>query len=68
MTAEVLVDRCLDLMGPLEVSETTRKELVAEAESDGPVSCVGEEAHGAFSRRVANMLALIAATREYQLG
>ena len=68
MAADVLVDRCLDLMGPLEVSKTTRKELVAEAESGGPISCVGEEEYAAFSRHVAKMLALIAATREYQLG
>ena len=68
MAAEVLVDRCLDLMGPLEVSETTRKELVAEAESGGPISCVGGEEYAAFARRVANMLALVAATREYQFG
>ena len=38
MTAEGLVDRCLDLMGPLEVGEDTRKELVEQTESEGIIS------------------------------
>ena len=32
---EALVDRCLDQMGPLEVSEETHKELMTHAESEG---------------------------------
>ncbi len=64
MTAEALVDRCLDQMGPLEISDITRKELVAQAESGGPISTAGDD----FSSRAADMLALIAATREYQFG
>ena len=60
ITPDALVDRCLDQMGPLEVSVVTRKELLDHAESDG------EDAD--LPRRVADMLALIAATREYQFG
>ena len=60
ITPDALVDRCLDQMGPLEVSAVTRKELLDHAESDG------EDAD--LPRRVADMLALIAATREYQFG
>ena len=60
ISAEALVDRCLDQMGPLDVSAVTRKELLDHAESDG------EDAD--LPRRVADMLALIAATREYQFG
>jgi uncharacterized protein (DUF1800 family) len=67
MTAEALVDRCLEEMGPLNVSDLTRKELVAQAESGGPVS-LSEDNHDAFAQRVAEMLSLIAATREYQFG
>lgn len=62
------MDRCLDQMGPMDVSENTRKELVAQAESEGPISRGGEEEYAGFSRRVADMLALIAATKEYQFG
>ena len=68
MTAEALVDRCLDQMGPLEVSEHTHQELVAEVESRGPISLSNEEEQASFSRRVADALALIVATREYQFG
>ena len=60
-----LVDRCLDQMGPIEVSDITRRELLAQSESDGPV---WTESEAAVSRRVGEMLSLIAATREYQFG
>ena len=66
MTAEVLVDRCLDQMGPPEVEEKTRRELVEHAESEGPISWGTQEEYATFSRRVGEMLALIAGTREYQ--
>ena len=65
LTPEALVDGCVDLMGPLTVSEETRAELVAHAAGDGPVAVDG---NGALSQRVGEMLALIAATPEYQFG
>ena len=68
MTAEALVDRCLDLMGPLEVAEQTHGELVSHLEGDGPISLSTEEEYAGFSQRVGDTLALIAATREYQFG
>ena len=68
MTAEALVDRCLDIMGPLEVEERTRKELLAHAQNEGPALWSTGENYASFSRRVADMLSLIAATREYQFG
>jgi uncharacterized protein (DUF1800 family) len=68
MTAGNLVDRCLDMMGPLEVVESTRKGLLAQAERGGTISYATDEQYADFSRRVTRMLALIAATREYQFG
>ena len=68
MTADAMLDRCLDQMGPMDVSETTRRELMAHVESEGAVSCGSEEEYTDFSRRVGDLLALIAATREYQFG
>ena len=68
ISVEALVDRCLDQMGPLEVAENTRNELIDQAESEGPVSWSTEEEYAGLSRRVADTLALIAATREYQFG
>ena len=55
-------------MGPLEVTQETHQELVAHVESDGPISSVGDDDNPAFSQRVGETLALIAATREYQFG
>ena len=68
MTAEELVDGCLDLMGPLDVKAETRRELVEQAAGEGPVSWATEQDHAASSRRVGEVLALIAGTREYQFG
>ena len=68
MTAEAFVDRCLHVMGPLEVGETTRRELVDQVASGGPVACATDEEIEGFSRRVGRTLALIAATKEYQFG
>ena len=66
MTAEELVDRCLDILGPVELSERTRRELIQHTEQDGPVSW-SKDREGS-ERRVGDTLALIAATREYQFG
>jgi len=58
---EQLVDSCLDLLGPFEVSASTKDELVAHAStltwSDGDKSGAEEN--------VAGMLQLIVSTREY---
>jgi len=66
--AEVLVDRCLDEMGPLEVKEETYTELVAHVEAGGPVAVPTEKTDPEYARRVGDLLALIAGTREYQFG
>ena len=68
MTPAALVDRCLEFMGPVEVSEQTRQELVSHAEDEGPVSWASDEDYSTSSQRVSDMLSLIAATTEYQFG
>jgi uncharacterized protein (DUF1800 family) len=60
------VDRCLDLIGPLEVDESTRRELLAQAAAEGELRWDTQDASTASQRRVGIMLALIAASREYQ--
>jgi len=60
------VDGCLDLIGPIEVSEATRAELLAQAQEGGELRWDTEQAASISRRRVAVMLALIAASREYQ--
>lgn len=64
--AEQLVDACLDLVGPLEVSPARRDELVTYAQKDGEVRCGTAEEKEEFERRAAGLLQLIVASREFQ--
>ena len=54
-----LVEACLDQIGPIIVSDGTKEQLVNHAKG---------EAAGTPSNRIVEMLQLIVATREYQLG
>jgi uncharacterized protein (DUF1800 family) len=62
LSPEALVDACLDLMGPLEVGEETRRELTEQARDGGALHWDASDAE----QRVAEMLQLIVAMREYQ--
>ncbi len=66
LSPERLVDVCLDLMGPVEVDDATRGELVEHAAAEGPVTWNGGSANGAAKGRVTEMLQLIASLRDYQ--
>jgi hypothetical protein len=62
---EQLVNHCLDLLGPVQVGEDTKKELVDQAKEWGQIRWDGEH-EAASVKRVAELLQLIVATREYQ--
>ena len=66
MAPDEMVDHCLDLFGPLDVGEATRLELIEHATEGGDLSW--SEDYDGSSERVGEMLALIAATTEYQFG
>ena len=67
MTPEEFVDGCLELLGPMQVDDDTKLELVTHAETEGVVTRgSSEEERRVFGQRVVQMLQLIAATREYQ--
>ena len=66
MSPEEFVDGCLDLMGPMEVSEKTRNSLIEHAKSGGPLQLGSEGERNRFARNVVEMLQLIVATAEYQ--
>ena len=68
MSPDQLVDQCVDLIGPLDVSERTRQELINHAAEEGELSWAGDDGRQRSSERVGEMLALIAATTEYQFG
>jgi len=65
LSPEQLVDGCLDLLGPVEVSAGTKEQLLSQANEWGQVSWDNGNAAMADSH-VGNMLQLIVATREYQ--
>ena len=60
---EVLVDACLDLLGPLQFNEGTRAELVAHAEQNGV--CGNGKSDAESAQEIAEILQLIVSTREY---
>src|SRR5215467_1952588 len=66
LSPEQLVDGCLDLLGPVEVSPETRQELVAQAKEWGQTGWASETGAKMADKRVGEMLQLIVATREYQ--
>ena len=59
------VDACLELVGPLQVRAKTHTALVTFMSEGGPVNFAQDRA-GA-EQRVGELLALIAATREFQM-
>ena len=61
-----LVDSCLDLMGPLEVTPESRQELIDFAEEEGQVAWDTERDVESSIQKVGEMLQLIVALREYQ--
>ena len=66
MSPENLVESCLDLIGPMDVAEGTRAELTSVAEQGGELRWDTEEASAISARRVGDVLAFVAASREFQ--
>ena len=62
-----LADQCLDLLGPIEVSDETHSVLVQYANRHGSLDLNDHKPGDEAEQRVGNMLRLVAATREYQL-
>jgi hypothetical protein len=65
MSAEELVDRCLDEMGPLTVDAETHGELVERVSAGGPITRKPGDEDRQFSQRVCDLLAMIAGTKEF---
>jgi uncharacterized protein (DUF1800 family) len=65
LSPEQFVDGCLNLLGPLSVRARTRAALVKFVSQEGPLR-LDQEDHAA-EQRVAELLSLIAATREFQM-
>ena len=61
-----VVDGCLDLMGPLEVTGESRDELIGFVGEAGDFSWGSESEVAESTRRVSELLQLIVSLREYQ--
>ena len=66
LSPAAMVDNCLDLMGPLEVDDATRQELVSHAENGGTVSWATDSDVSNSEERISEMLQLIVSLRDYQ--
>lgn len=60
------VDRCLDLTGPVHVSDETRDGLIRYAESGGELNFASKEKSDLSTIRTVRMIQLIVASRDYQ--
>ncbi len=67
LTPDDLVDQCLELVGPITVSEATRATLVGFAKRQGDLDLKGHQPGDEAEQRVGNMLRLVASSREFQL-
>ncbi len=68
LTPEQLVDRCLDLLGPMQVGSESRDILLGQAEPGGVLDFHNGVDREDLEARVIKMLQLIVSTREYQFG
>ena len=66
LSPEAFVDTCLDLMGPLDVNQSTRDELVSHASTGGTLNWGPEGDGSAAIDRVREMLQLVVSLRDYQ--
>ena len=66
LSPDDLVDACLEMVGPLEVSAGTRSELLDQAHGEGELRWDTQDDVAKSEQRVGVMLALIAASRDFQ--
>jgi hypothetical protein len=66
LSPEQFVDATLDVMGPLEVGEETRQELLEQAREGGELRWGSADEVKTSSQRVAELMQLVVAMREYQ--
>ncbi len=65
-SSDQVVDSCLEYLGSLEVDPESRQELIDYSKEGGDFRWGSEEASEASTQRIAELLQLIVALREYQ--
>ncbi len=68
LTAEQMVDGCLDLVGPMTISDETHKELVGHVARGGDLRHGTDAEKSDFTRRAGETFQMIATTSEFQFG
>ena len=68
LSPQQFVEGCLDLTGPLVVTDDTRNQLVSHAAKEGELKHGSDSERGEFTRRTGEMFQMIAATAEFQFG
>ena len=66
LTPEELVDRCLEILGPMETMDSTRQGLVNYASKFGIVSFDDDNSTGQGENAIVAVIQIIVATQEYQ--
>lgn len=66
MTSDQLVDSCLDVLGPLEVVDTTGSGIKDYASKFGPLSWLGDDDSKDFDSAAIAVIQLIVSSQEYQ--
>jgi hypothetical protein len=64
--SEDLVDLCLDIIGPIEMNKDTHEALEKYADAVGDLDLSSQKARTDNAMKVARLIQLIVATREYQ--
>ena len=67
LSPEQFVDSCLDMMGGIAPSNRTRRELNEHASASGDLRFDTDSEQAQSTRRILEMMQLIASTREFQL-
>ncbi len=67
LSPDELVDRCLDILGPLEVCEQTRHGLIDYAAKHGHVNFADELSSANAEGAILSVTQLVVATQEYQM-
>jgi uncharacterized protein (DUF1800 family) len=68
LSADQMVDGCLDLIGPMTIADETRQELVGHISGEGELRHGTESERNDFTRRVGETFQMIATTSEFQFG
>ena len=66
MTSDQLVDNCLDVLGPLEVLDTTRSVIKDYASKFGPLAWLGDNDSKDFDSAAIAVIQLVVSSQEYQ--